>query len=95
MSNAAWSDYGVPASPYFVLVHGQRGIIGEGSAATFEQLRGVLERALTDRPGPIDVRDDPNRVDAELRRAGIVPGHHSLYEWPHGPESPAPDRRSA
>jgi hypothetical protein len=100
MSNAAWSDYGVPASPYFVLVHGRRGIVGEGSAATFAQLRGVLERAQSDRPDPIDLRDDPNRVDAELRRAGIVPGHHSLYEWPHGPESPAPDspapdRRSA
>jgi hypothetical protein len=95
MSNEAWTDYGVPASPYFVLVHGQRGIVGEGSAASFAQLRGVLERALSDRPEPIDLRDDPNRVDAELRRAGIGPGHHSLYEWPHGPESPAPDRRSA
>jgi hypothetical protein len=95
MSTAAWSDYGVPASPYFVLVHGDRGIIGEGSAASFAQLRGVLERALTDRSTPVDLRDDPNRVDAELRRAGIGPGHHSLYDWPHGPESPAPDRRSA
>ena len=95
MSNAAWADYGVPASPYFVLVDGRDGVIGEGSAASFAQLRGVLERALSDRTGAIDLRDDPNRVDAELRRAGIEPGHHSLYEWPHGPESPAPDRRSA
>ena len=95
MSTAAWTDYRVPASPYFVLVDGRAGVIGEGSAASFAQLRGVLERALTDRRGPIDLRDDPNRVDAELRAAGIVPGHHSLYEWPHGPESPAPDRRSA
>ena len=95
MSTAAWADYHVPASPYFVLVDGRAGVIGEGSAASFVQLRGVLERALSDRRGPIDLRDDPNRVDAELRAAGIVPGHQSLYEWPHGPETPAPDRRSA
>ena len=95
MSNAAWSDYGVPASPYFVLVDGRAGVIGEGSAASFAQLRGVLERALSDRGSAIDLRDDPARVDAELRRAGIGPGHRSLYEWPHGPEAPAPDRRSA
>jgi hypothetical protein len=95
MSNAAWADYGVPASPYFVLVDGGRGIVGEGSAATFAQLRGVLERALSDRRDPVDLRDDPDRVDAELRRAGIGPGHHSLYEWPHGPDSAANDRRSA
>ena len=95
MSTEAWTDYRVPASPYFVLVDGRTGVIGEGSAASFVQLRGVLERALSDRGGTLDLRDDPTRVDAELRRAGIVPGHHSLYEWPHGPESPAPDRRSA
>jgi hypothetical protein len=95
MSSEAWTDYHVPASPYFVLVDGRSGVIGEGSAASFAQLRGVLERALSDRRSPIDRRDEPSRVDAELRRAGIVPGHHSLYEWPHGPESPAPDRRSA
>jgi len=95
MSSEAWTDYHVPASPYFVLVDGRSGVIGEGSAASFAQLRGVLERALSDRRSPIDLRDEPSRVDAELRRAGIVPGHHSLYEWPHGPESPAPDRRSA
>ncbi|MEO8697662.1 MAG: hypothetical protein ABI658_29455 [Acidimicrobiales bacterium] len=95
MSSEAWTDYRVPASPYFVLVDGRAGVIGEGSAASFAQLRGVLERALSDRRAPIDLRDEPSRVDAELRRAGIVPGHHSLYEWPHGPESPAPDRRSA
>jgi len=94
MSSAAWSDYAVPASPYFVLVDGHAGVIGEGSAATFAQLRGVLERALSD-AGAIDLRDDPNRIDAELRRAGIVPGHHSLYEWPTGPEAPVSDRRSA
>jgi hypothetical protein len=95
MSSTAWTDYRVPASPYFVLVDGRVGVIGEGSASSFAQLRGVLERALSDSRDPIDLRDDPSRVDAELRAAGIVPGHRSLYEWPEGPESPAPDRRSA
>jgi hypothetical protein len=94
MSNAAWTDYAVPASPYFVLVDGRRGIVGEGSAATFEQLRGVLDRAVSASRTTLDLRDDPNRVDAELRRAGIGPGHHSLYEW-HGPEAPEPDRQTA
>ena len=52
-------------------------MVGEGSAATFDQLQGVLKRALTDR-APLDP-DEAFRVDAELRRAGITPGHASLY----------------
>jgi hypothetical protein len=26
-------------------------------------------------------RENPARIDAELRRAGIVPGDSRLYEW--------------
>jgi hypothetical protein len=108
MSNDAWSDYGVPASPYFVLVDGVEGVIGEGSAATFDQLTGVLQRASAEARGVADGRDNPGRVDAELRRAGIVPGDPRLYEWgaptaptapmvPMGPMGPTRDdaRRSA
>ena len=83
MSNAAWADYRVPASPYFVLVDGRAGVIGEGSAASFAQLRGVLERALSDRSGAIDLLDDPNRA-MPMRRAGSSPATQPL-RMAHGP----------
>ncbi len=34
MSSEAWDAYGIPMSPYFVLVDGTRGVIGEGAAAS-------------------------------------------------------------
>jgi hypothetical protein len=49
MSGGAWADYAVPATPYFVLVDGERGVIGEGSAAGWPQLAGLVERAVSDR----------------------------------------------
>jgi hypothetical protein len=76
MSSEAWAAYAVPASPYFVLVDGDRGVIGEGSAASFTQLRGVLERATSDVE-----RENEVRIDRELLNAGITPGHESLYDW--------------
>ena len=88
-------DASFPITVEETVLMGRAGVIGEGSAATFAQLRGVLERALSDRGAAIGLRDEPARVDAELRRAGIGPGHQSLYEWSDGPEAPAPDRRSA
>jgi hypothetical protein len=86
MSTDAWADYRVPASPYFVLVDGQQGVIGEGSAASFAQLAGLLDRATADlgvatgssRAG---ARGMEERIDLELLRAGITPGHESLYQW--------------
>jgi hypothetical protein len=95
MSSDAWGDYEVPASPYFVLVDGSLGVIGEGSAASFGQLAGLLERATTDRgvarqaggPAAGASDDDPHaesRIDRDLLRAGITPGHPALYEW-HDP----------
>lgn len=84
MSDEAWRDYSVPASPYFVLIDGAQGVIGEGSAASFQQLIGVLDRAAADTAGA----GEESRIDADLRRAGITPGHASLYEWTA--ESPVP-----
>jgi len=84
MSDDAWRDYAVPASPYFVLIDGASGVVGEGSAATFQQLLGVLERAASDTAN----EGEESRIDADLRRAGITPGHSSLYEWGEGPERP-------
>ena len=44
MSTAAWSDYEVPGSPFFVLVDGPSSRrIGEGSAPEFAQIVGMVE----------------------------------------------------
>lgn len=48
MSSQAWDDYQVPVSPYFVLVDGTAGVIGEGATATWDQLIELLQRAVAD-----------------------------------------------
>lgn len=87
MSSAAWHDYEVPTSPYFVYIDGGSGEIhGEGAASGWEQVASLLRDALDDvataeRPaargttGPERV----SRIDRELADAGIGPGHESLY----------------
>ncbi len=98
MSDDAWDAYGVPVAPYFVLVDGPTGsIAGEGAALNWHQVSGLLARATADglasrspaRPGPPSDRDSPARVDAELRAAGIEPGHPSLY--PQAEADPRPE----
>jgi len=49
MSDEAWQHYAVPATPYFVLLDGRTGVLGEGSAMGWAQLVGLLERAVADR----------------------------------------------
>jgi hypothetical protein len=74
----AWESYGVPVTPYFVLVDGPSGqIAGEGSASSWEQVSSLIMQAVGDR----NAADSGSemRADAELRRAGIGPGHSSLY----------------
>ncbi|WP_377644049.1 hypothetical protein [Oryzobacter terrae] len=104
-SNAAWADYDIPGSPYFVLV--EDGIVtGEGSATSWPQVRDLLEQAVDEsahareqagRTGPGTVgdhghggRDDLNRIDAELLAAGITPGHASLHVPPDPDEAEEP-----
>jgi len=49
LSSAAWEDYDVPGSPYFVLVDGAEGrVVGAGSALRWEQLQNLLQQALAD-----------------------------------------------
>ena len=95
-SSEAWSDYGVPGSPYFVYV--EDGVVtGEGSSTTWAQVRDLMGQAVDDtaaarraparddgRPAGRDNndRDDPASVDRELLGAGIHPGHPSLYQPP-------------
>jgi hypothetical protein len=50
MSSAAWADYGVPGSPYFVHVDGPEGrVVGEGAATSWEQVASLLGQADADR----------------------------------------------
>jgi hypothetical protein len=79
MSSAAWSDYRVPGSPYFVLARGGR-IAGEGSASEWAQLASLLRDAFDDLDAfGSDGEARALRADRALRSAGIGPGDPSLY----------------
>lgn len=88
MSSAAWLDYEVPGSPYFVLVDGRHSTIaGEGSAGSWSQLENLLREAVGDgaHRGAKKWRADADRevaANRELMAAGIHPGHPSLYPEP-------------
>jgi hypothetical protein len=76
LSSAAWADYNVPGSPYFVLVDGRAGQVrGEGTGTTWEQVLNLLRQASDDAD---DARREV-RIDRELRAHGIEPGDPSLY----------------
>ena len=51
MSSAAWHDYDVPASPYFVHVDEHGELAGEGTAQRFEQVISLLADAVDRRRG--------------------------------------------
>lgn len=75
MSSKAWDDYGVPVSPYFVLVDGSTAAIdGEGAATTWTQVGSLLSRADAD----IEAENE-RRIDADLEAAGIAPDDPTLY----------------
>jgi hypothetical protein len=87
MSSAAWEDYEVPGSPYFILVDGS--IRGEGVASTWEGLSSLVGDALADQELAAERVTGGTRrareVDATLAAHGIGPGHPSLY--PSRPEA--------
>lgn len=83
MSTDAWERYEVPAAPYFVWVDGPSGEIhGEGAASAWDQVASLLADAIAEAEevewGPSGPERSA-RIDAELARAGIGPGHPSLY----------------
>ena len=86
MSSAAWRDYAVPATPYFVYVEGGH-VQGEGSASGWEQILALLRDATDDRRQTDRGGDDVERV---LASAGIGPEHPSLYPAgrPNGGDAP-------
>jgi hypothetical protein len=83
MSSTAWRQYEVPATPHFVLVDGVSGeIAGRGSAGDWDQLVTLVERANADLAHANAAAKTPERAaraDQALARAGITPGHPSLY----------------
>lgn len=86
LSTEAWESFGVPVTPFFVLIEGSTGeVVGEGSSSSWEQVASLMTQSLSDRSASRDssLGEGEFRADAELRRAGIGPGHPSLY-----PESP-------
>lgn len=100
MSSEAWDDYEVPVSPYFMLVDGTRGVLGEGASATWTQLVGLLEKAVADggivlEPGeqPISRREllsrRAQRADRALLDAGIDPADPDAGTGPAATPAPA------
>jgi hypothetical protein len=81
MSSAAWHDYDVPASPYFVHVDGNGELAGEGTAQRFEQVISLFTDAVTDAAAS-GAADRALRAERELESAGIGPDHPSLYAGP-------------
>lgn len=82
MSSAAWADYRVPGSPYFILVDGPSGLVqGEGAATGWDQIASLIRDAQHDAAGS-GVRSSSARAaraEHALSSSGIGPGHESLY----------------
>jgi hypothetical protein len=79
MSTQAWTDYQVPAAPYFVLVDGT--IRGEGVATTWQAVGSLVSDAVADlRQSNGTAR--AGAVERRLAAAGIGPDHPSLYPGP-------------
>lgn len=89
MSTEAWDHYGVPVSPYFILIDGPSGqVVGEGAGSSWSQVHSLLKQAVADAglfneagrnaPG-LSGAEREDRADAELRAAGVEPGDPSLY----------------
>lgn len=75
MSSRTWEEYGVPGSPYFVLVDGA--VLGEGAAASWPALASLVGDAIEDQ---LDGRSATRGqgIEDTLAAAGIGPDHPSL-----------------
>ena len=109
MSTAAWDAYDVPVSPYFLLVDGAHGVVGEGASASWSQVVDLLAKAAADAGLQIDGdgrarlsrrallsgggREREQRADRELAEAGIEPGSPELYGPLHVVDDAEPTAR--
>lgn len=76
MSSEAWEDYGVPGTPYFVLIE-DGAIQGEGVATTWTALASLVGDAIEERRAELG-------IDERLAAAGIGPDHPSLFPGGQG-----------
>lgn len=95
MSSDAWARFEVPGAPYFAVVDPTSGqVVGEGSAANMTALTTFLGDAAGDQRWDRETRSDRTDrdreeiVDAELRRAGLLPGDPRLYHEPDAKDGP-------
>jgi hypothetical protein len=82
MSNAAWSDYGVLATPHFVLVDQEaRRILGRGGGTSWGQILSLLGDAQSDEQihRARSTSERAARAEQALSASGIGPEHPSLY----------------
>jgi len=81
MSTEAWEAFAVPATPHFVLVGGEHGILGRGSATSWQQIAGLLRDADDDSAlyRARTTEERAARAEQALAAAGIGAGHPSLY----------------
>lgn len=82
-STEIWERYQVPVTPYFILVDGPSGTVqGEGTASSWSQMLSLMGQAMADTSAK-KARVNPDTgelaADFELKKAGIGPGHDSLY----------------
>jgi hypothetical protein len=83
MSDEAWADFKVPLTPYFMLVDGEGGVIGEGSATNMSHLLGLFRQSAGDaNPVQLNTRQRERFTDDQLSGSGIEPGDPSLHEDP-------------
>jgi hypothetical protein len=78
-SSAAWSAYGVPGSPYFVLVDGPAGqVLGEGTGLDWDQVLNLLGQAGADgaaaagRGPSVPPGATLSKAEADARREALV-----------------------
>lgn len=84
MSSAAWDEFRVPLTPYFLLIDGESRVVGEGSAQSWMRLLDLFRQSLADstRPTRLDTAGRAHFTDDQLAGSGIEPGDPSLYENP-------------
>ena len=90
MSTAAWDAFVIPATPHFVLVSGGEGVVGRGSAASWQQITTLLADARDDSAihAARTTAERAARAEQALAAAGIAPGHDSLYPSRRSPMEP-------
>lgn len=82
MSSEAWEAYDVPVSPYFVLVEGSGRAIGEGAAVNWAQLSKLMREAVADAQEARGHRARNDRIDRELREAGLTADDPTVWSQP-------------